>query len=647
MDGRAKIFTWRNARIILIVLFLGGVAAEALYGLQSPAIPLLPPTRDGEWLRPNLPASLGAISGDLDTVVFYRKRFTVSEPSGDIVADVTAFRNAEIFLDGNQVSVPFPSSWKDRIRFTLPSRLLGKGPHELMLRVRNRLGPALFQLTSNIPRLGDADGWECSPDGMVWIPATRCDDLMVVETRSMFPTTREGIQRSLRLLIPLTVGILILAAFKPRPLISLAAPGRLKILLLAFWLILGINNMFKLPLYVGFDAKDHWDYISYLLENHRIPVSSEGWQMFQPPLYHVVSAALYWILSQFAPPETSMFLLRIIPLACALLLVDLSARILRELFPEREDLQSCGLVVGGLLPMNLYMCQSLGNEPLTAVLTALLLYLSVRIFRKSDPVRWTDAALLGVVGGLAMLTKVTPVLLIPIICLFLLLIPRGDALTVGSRARMAGLFLLTVVAVSGWFYARNWILFGKPFLGGWDPLRNVLWWQDPGYRTVADFLTFGEALKQPVYAAFNGFADGIYSSFWSDSYLSGIDLFSARPKWNYVLLATGVALSLVPASAMGAGVALAFWRAVKQEELPHTFLFVAMFVYLAALLHLYVSLPIYSTAKASYLMGLTPVFGVMSARGAGLLVRRKYVGAIFASLLATWGVVTYLTYFVL
>jgi hypothetical protein len=645
MGTLRNIIRWENARILFASVFLCGFALEAVYCLTSPAVPLLPPRRDGSWIRPNHPANLVAYD-DSESSVLYRKRLVAPEKAGDVAVELTAYRDAAVFLDGRPIPFPAPSSWKDRVRILIPSHLLTPGPHELLLRVRNRMGPPLFHLSSDIAGLGEPEGWEFSPEGTVWKPAARCDDMMTVELRAMFPTVPEALRGSLRILLPLFAGILAAVCWKPRPLVRFAAPGSLRFFLMALWAILGINNIFKLSLDVGFDYEFHVEYFDYILQNHRLPIASEGVQMFQPPLYYLLAAALYRAFNAFFPPETSLLLLRIIPLACGLLLVELSARILRELFPEREDLQSCGLVVGGLLPMNLSACHYFGNEPLAALLTALLLYRVIVTFRKREPIHWRDAVFLGAVGGLGTLAKVTPALLIPVICLFFLFVPREDSFGPGIRAKLAGLFLLAAVAVSGWFYLRNWFIFGKPFIGGWDPLTNTRWWQDPGYRTVGDFLTFGEVLRQPILAVFNGFADGVYSTFWSDGYLGGKAFFSFRPAWNYTLLAAGIALSVVPASSMGFGAAIAFWRTARRDSWPQTFLLAAAFVYLAALLHLYISLPIYSTAKATYLMGLTPVFSVLAATGAGLFVGRKYVGPLFVSLLGTWGATTYLAFFI-
>ena len=232
MDTLSKIFEWENARVLLLVLLLGGVSAEAVYSIKSPAIPLLPPYLDGTWIRPNWPANLVAMYGDTEIAAFYRKRIMVTEPSRIISVDLTAYRNVTLFLDRNPLPLPVPSSWKDRIHYVLPAHLLTSGSHELMLRVANRMGPPLFHVSSNVGGLGDLEGWEFSQDGMIWIPALRCDDMMMVEIRSMFPTVGEGLRSSLRFLVPVLAGVLALAAFRPRCIVRFAAPGSIRIIFL-------------------------------------------------------------------------------------------------------------------------------------------------------------------------------------------------------------------------------------------------------------------------------------------------------------------------------------------------------------------------------------------------------------------------------
>ena len=117
-------------------------------------------------------------------------------------------------------------------------------------------------------------------------------------------------------------------------------------------------------MYAGMDWTEHLKYIEYVASTWHVPLPSEGWQMFQPPLYYFISALLSIPSFHIFSWENIIMLLRIFPLFCGGLLIELCWRTLRYAFPGREDLQIVGTLVGGLLPMNLYISQFIGNEPL-------------------------------------------------------------------------------------------------------------------------------------------------------------------------------------------------------------------------------------------------------------------------------------------
>jgi hypothetical protein len=103
-----------------------------------------------------------------------------------------------------------------------------------------------------------------------------------------------------------------------------------------------------------------------------------------------------------------------------------------------------------------------------------------------------------------------------------------------------GLLLGVCVVVCGWHYARVWAHYGSPFLGGWEPHRGISWWQDPGYRTSAFYLKFGEALCHPWFRALQSFGDAIYATLWGDGQFGGGGVESTRcPAWNYDLMYLG------------------------------------------------------------------------------------------------------------
>src|SRR5207245_9975062 len=58
------------------------------------------------------------------------------------------------------------------------------------------------------------------------------------------------------------------------------------------WLILFSNNAKMLPFPSGYDSKDHLAYIKYIQDHRALPLPNEGFEMFQPPLYYVLSAGV-------------------------------------------------------------------------------------------------------------------------------------------------------------------------------------------------------------------------------------------------------------------------------------------------------------------------------------------------------------------
>ncbi|MGH7867533.1 MAG: glycosyltransferase family 39 protein, partial [Candidatus Dormibacteraceae bacterium] len=577
----------------------------------------------------------------------FRRRFAVAESQPDISIGLTAYRRAWIFLDGTPLSVSAPSNWKKQAVCKIPRRLLNPGDHELKITVENRMGPPIFHLTSSLTELETLAGWQSTEDGVNWSPVGRVGDKSRPALSGEFPSVTEGLRHCLPFLVPLFLGTLSLGWLRGAWSRRITAPRSVRLILFSGWVVLGINNMFRLDNTQGFDGEDHLAYIRFILEQHGLPSAADGLQMFQPPLYYLVQASVLWFARRLMPFNYVQLSLSLVPLICGLILIEVSYRLLKELFLENETAQSCGLLIAGLLPMNLYMCQFLGNEPLAAVLTALLLLLTIKGLRSSEPYQHWHFVFLGGIAGLAILAKVTPLLLVPVICAFIVASPTTKPETFKSRVSAACIFLVTTALVAGWFFFRNSLLFGKPFVGGWDPCRHFVWWQDPGYRLCSDYFSFGRSFRQPVFASFNGLPDGFYSTFWSDGYLSGNASIWSKPPWNYTCLAAETGFSVVPASLMLCGIALAFWRSGRRDSWPFTLLAASICVCLAALVHLHLSLPIYSTAKASYSMGLTPAYGAMAALGAEKLICTRLRGRVVGAVLIVWAVLSYASFFVL
>jgi hypothetical protein len=343
--------------------------------------------------------------------------------------------------------------------------------------------------------------------------------------------------------------------------------------------------------------------------------------------------------------------LRVFPLVCGAIQIELCWRALRYAFPGREDLQIVGTLVGGLLPMNLYISQVIGNEPLAGCLSAMVVVLIIRYLRLPSQHRWPAFAFMGLFLGLAMLTKVTAVLLVPPVLLAITYggLAEHDRVKQGLVAAFMRIAVVLGVAflVSGWYYTRNYLEMGRFFIGGWDASRGIVWWQDPGYRTLEQFYTFGESLFYPVYSAVTGIWDSLYSTFWMDGFLSGICLYDFRPPWNYGFMFAGTWFALLPSAAIAIGALASIVNPLREDKRVSFFCTLCVGIYLSAILYLFLTVPTYSTGKATYALGLIPCFAVLCAEGFNILTKRPFLKATVYGIVVCWAFAVYVTYFII
>ena len=140
-----------------------------------------------------------------------------------------------------------------------------------------------------------------------------------------------------------------------------------------------------------------------------------------------------------------------------------------------------------------------------------------------------------------------------------------------------------------------------------------------------------------------GFTDVQYVELTENVYpgfVAGKITDTSRPPWNYRLVAAGVLLALVPTAGIVAGV----FDGLRNRCLR--FGVVCLGIYIVALLNLYLVLPVYSTAKATYLLGLTPVLGLLFAAGAGPALRRRGLRAVVYGLVVAWAASSYGSFFI-
>lgn len=629
----------------LVVIILAWSAGRWLR--TSPRVVLLSPRAGASWIGIDEPVFLGSKAW-ADEVVHFRKRFTAAA-SADARLEVAALRAAQVRLDGRVVAeLNEPALWR-RPR-SLRIGALPAGPHELWATVLDRGGPAWLRLA--LPEAGVATdrSWEASRDGSAWSPALTAQAGRRAALSGMFPSAGRALWDRLPALLCVFMLVFVRVWCRdtgqgPAWLRSRApAPETVRRALWGAWALLAAVNLLRIPLNVGTDVGGHMEYIAYVAHHARVPLADEGWQMFQAPLYYLLSAPFYAALTGCWGEEIAAHILRLLPLFCGAVQLELGYRGIQAVYPERRDLQILGMVLAGFMPMNLYPAHAVSNEGLCAAFSAAAVVMIWRFMSRPDAPRpLPRLAAAGAVLGLALLAKTTAVLLVLPMILSLGWMLRGR--WPGRRiAAGLGLFLLGLTVVSGWYYGRNWMLSGRLFWGGWDPGRGWAWWQDPGFRTPSQLWAFGAALSQPVYASLAGFWDGFYSNLWADGNLNSMIRFEARPPWDYAYMASGVWLALLPSAGIVIGGLSAVFGPPDPQRPQARFAVLCLGLYLAAMLAMFLTVPAYSVVKATYTSGLLPCYALLCCRGLSGLMRGGAGRAAVSAGMACWAACAYLSY---
>jgi hypothetical protein len=283
-------------------------------------------------------------------------------------------------------------------------------------------------------------------------------------------------------------------------------------------LFLLLSNVYGLvtPIFEASDEVYHYPYVHFLVTERRLPEQDPEkpgpWKQEggQPPLYYLIAAAVTsWIdtgnlpevlvpnphakigvplapdnknLVVHTPAERfpyrgttlAVHLLRLLSTLMGAGTVLLTYWIAREALPNSDLLPLAAAAVAAFNPMFLFISASVNNDNLAALLCSLALWQMVRMVRVgATPGR---VAGLGIVVGLATLTKLSALGLLFLVALVI----TWDA----WRRRSLKTWLLyglfaggLVAAIGGWWYVRNWMLYG-------DPLGFNVWLAIAGARRV-------------------------------------------------------------------------------------------------------------------------------------------------------------------
>lgn len=247
---------------------------------------------------------------------------------------------------------------------------------------------------------------------------------------------------------------------------------RLLVLLLVSFALFGVAIAVITPAGKFPDEWSHLAYIRFVRAHHQLPpVGVTPSEMpvpqgFQPPLYYGLAA----LLPPFAG-EVNILWTRCLSILLGVLAILIVWRTAYLVFPDDlpAAVLSCSFVA--FTPRFLYTCAGIGNLPMTALTCSLTLYWLVKLIR-SDSHLLKRCVAMGICFGLAMLSRPTAVYLAPVcIAGIAYRIWKGKEFSWVGLIRQAVVFFAAAFLICGWWYVRNWILYGDPVL--WNVVRET------------------------------------------------------------------------------------------------------------------------------------------------------------------------------
>jgi 4-amino-4-deoxy-L-arabinose transferase-like glycosyltransferase len=214
----------------------------------------------------------------------------------------------------------------------------------------------------------------------------------------------------------------------------------------------------------SYDSHWHWLVVEWILEHHRIPTPDDVGQAQHPPLWYLTAAGL----TALGVPRGGIVWVSIVAgiVRLALLWVGL------ELYlPRARVARLAALGLAAVLAASVHTDGMIYPEATSGMLLTAAMVLVPLVFRRSGWPRWRMAGCIGLLFGLALLTKISGLVVLGAVGVAagLELIRSRDGWAArGWRLLCWAWMLVVCLGVSGWYFARNVRDYGRPFVTSFD-----------------------------------------------------------------------------------------------------------------------------------------------------------------------------------
>jgi len=285
--------------------------------------------------------------------------------------------------------------------------------------------------------------------------------------------------------------------------------------ILVAFVLLSTTYSVVTPIFEAPDELQHYFFVQHLADGEGLPVITGPVpdiqaEVHQPPLYYALGAlATFWIdtapltdfvwrnpHAQIGVPTASgnvnmvvhsaeesfpyrgvtlaVHLVRWLSVLMGAVTVLATYCIARQIMPRQKELAIGAAVINAFNPQFAFISGTINNDNLVIVLFALAALLLVTLTRRAETSEVSETSevcktevsrgrliLLGLVIGLASLTKLTGLMLLPLAAVVLGVVALHHQRLIPFLGRMAIVSIMALV-VGGWWYTRNWLLYGDP-----------------------------------------------------------------------------------------------------------------------------------------------------------------------------------------
>jgi len=226
-----------------------------------------------------------------------------------------------------------------------------------------------------------------------------------------------------------------------------------------------LGCLLRLMLFIANDYRiaydDHTEHIHYIVKYRSIPPAESSWEAFQPPFYYILSALVFYLTEPLTGYGWKY--VQMLSFLSGILTLYIYYHIIKKIFFRQPIIQLFSLGFLAFLPRHIYMSAMLTNDSLLYLVIALTIFVLIKCIETGCKMRYLIT--LAVMGGLCALTKISGLLILPVIIISLAFtLPRLHNYSPLKTTGLICSIILISVVIGSYKYVDNSQRYGNPFV---------------------------------------------------------------------------------------------------------------------------------------------------------------------------------------